>query len=140
MKLLYDYALSFIGLPYIWGGDDAVAGFDCSGLVQELLAAIGADPAGDQNAQTLHDHFLANGKLGVMGLGALVFYGKSTKEISHIVMMLDDKSCIGADGGGSTTVDRAAAIKANAFVKVRPFDYRKDMVAIVMPDYQKLAP
>ena len=33
-------ALSYLGTPYIWGGDDP-SGFDCSGFVVECLKTAG---------------------------------------------------------------------------------------------------
>lgn len=135
MKALIDYAMSFVGIPYLWGGDDPILGVDCSGLVQELLAAAGEDPPGDQTAQALYDHFIKTGSQKVMGAGALAFYGKSEKEITHVVFMVNDWQAIGANGGGSKTVNKEEAAKANAFVKLRPVYYRKDLVAIIMPDY-----
>jgi cell wall-associated NlpC family hydrolase len=135
LKHLYNYALSLVGVPYRWGGSNPISGFDCSGLVQEILAAGGYDIPGDQNAQAFHDHFVKTGTPNVLGLGALVFYGTSVKEINHIQFMLSDKLAIGANGGGSKTVNASEADKASAFVKVRPYDYRKDIVAIVMPKY-----
>lgn len=135
LRLLYDYAMALVGVPYKWGGSNPISGFDCSGLVQELLAAVGMDPKGDQSAQTLHDYFFARGIRTSMGLGALAFYGKDVKSITHVVMMLDYVNAIGANGGGSKTVDLKSADSASAFVKIRPLDYRGDLVAVIMPDY-----
>lgn len=36
-----EYALNFIGTPYVWGGNDPNRGVDCSGLVQQMFGAIG---------------------------------------------------------------------------------------------------
>jgi len=38
-----DYALNFIGTPYVWGGDSLQHGADCSGFVQSLFGQIGID-------------------------------------------------------------------------------------------------
>lgn len=36
-----DYALQFVGNPYVWGGTDLVNGADCSGFVQSVYAYFG---------------------------------------------------------------------------------------------------
>ncbi len=38
-----NYALNFIGTPYVWGGNDPNRGIDCSGLVQQMFGKIGVD-------------------------------------------------------------------------------------------------
>ena len=78
---LYDFALSFWGRSYIWGGDgsaDYEGGVDCSGLLQLILETARLDPPGDQTADSLYRHFLEEGRgtLNHGGLGALVFYGE----------------------------------------------------------------
>lgn len=138
LKLAYDYALALChGIPYKWGGSNSLTGFDCSGLVQEILSSIGQDPPGDQTAQGLYDYFFKNGFVNVLGLGALAFYGKDIKSITHVVFMLDDFSAIGANGGGSQIKTFEDAEKMNAFIKIRPINYRKDLVAVVMPNYNQ---
>ena len=132
-NILYDYAISFIGVPYKWGGSNPITGFDCSGFIQELLASVGLDPAGDQSAQSLYDHFSNKGLQNIKELGSLVFYGKDLKNITHITMMLDPYRCIGANSGDSSTVNAQEAAKRNAFIKVRPYNYRSDVVAIIRP-------
>lgn len=138
MKTLVEYAKSFIGVPYKWGGSSRLTGLDCSGLVQEILSSVGMDPEGDQTAQGLFDHFEKHGRLGVYGPGALAFYGKSYREISHIAFAVDTYRIIEAGGGGSkvTTLDEAA--KENACVRMRLIKYRKDFQAIIMPHYTSI--
>lgn len=36
-----DYALNFIGTPYVWGGNSPTKGVDCSGLVQQMFGTFG---------------------------------------------------------------------------------------------------
>lgn len=138
MELLKAYALSFVGLAYRWGGDDPIDGFDCSGLVQEILASVGLDPKGDQTAQGLYDHFAPISEHGVLQLGTLLFFGKSTREITHVAFALDQYRMLEAGAGGSKTLTRQDAITQNAYARIRPIDNRLDLVAALRPPYKTL--
>ena len=48
-----DLAWRMYGTPYVWAGDDTMAGFDCSGMQVEILQSVGILPAGDWTAATL---------------------------------------------------------------------------------------
>lgn len=135
MKLLEQLMVKFCLIPYRWGGDD-FTGFDCSGVVQELLASVGADLPGDQSAAALHDHFSkpANHISREPQLGALVFYGSSTK-IIHVAMAYSKRLMFEEGGGGSNVSTVDAAAKANAYGRFRPIRFGKDLQGIYMPDY-----
>jgi cell wall-associated NlpC family hydrolase len=137
MRTLYDYALSWLHVPYRWGGSNPT-GIDCSGLVQCILASAGIDPPGDQTAQALFDHFSQNGKVNSYGLGALAFYGKSAKEITHVGFCISIHQMVEAAGGGSTTLTEADAWKQNAYVKMSLVKRRKDLVAVIKPYYAEI--
>lgn len=127
--------MSFVGLPYIWGGDDPIVGFDCSGLVQEILASAGIDPPGDQSAQALYDKLYETSSLNVYGPGSVAFYGKSVREITHVAFMIDTYRIVEAGGGGSKTLTREDAAKQNAYVRIRTVKHRLDLVAVLKPRY-----
>lgn len=135
MDILRSYAMQFVGLPYRWGGDDSIDGFDCSGFVQELLASVGMDPPGDQTAQSLHNHFESRGEYNAHGCGALAFYGKSVTQITHVAMMIDRYRIIEAGGGGSATTSKDAAAAQNAYIRIRLLNNRNDLVALIRPRY-----
>lgn len=129
------YALAFIGIPYIWGGNNPLEGFDCSGFVQEVLASVGMDPPGDQTADTLYR--MLKDEYGITeepGPGALVFFGTGER-IIHVGFCLTDKIMIEAGGGGRSCRDRDSAAKKGAFVRIRPIHRRRDIVSFVMPNY-----
>lgn len=131
---LIQYAMSFLGTPYRWGGE-SFDGWDCSGLVQEILRSVGCDPAGDQTAHALFSYFRDNGfTMDMPRPGALVFYGSSTR-ITHVAFAIDGFRVIEAGGGDSTTRTRSDAAEQRAFVRMRPYNHRSDMVEILMPDY-----
>jgi len=136
LDYLEEYAMRFIGTPYRWGGDDPMAGFDCSGFVQELLASVGMDPSGDQTAQALFDYFLNSSNRNPPPCrGVLCFYGRSAREITHIAWMINSLQVIEAGGGGSKTTSLEAAIAQNAFIRLRHYLHRKDLVAMLLPEY-----
>ena len=123
-------ALHFVGMPYIWGGDDAVAGFDCSGFVIEILKSTGKlSRSGDWTAKGLYNIFVDR-KIIKAKEGCLVFFAKNGK-INHVEYVWKHGLTIGASGGGSRTLTREDAIKQNAYIKIRPM--RNDVYAVVDP-------
>lgn len=135
LRTLHEYAMSFVGLPYRWGGDDPIGGYDCSGLVQEILASVGLEPPTDLTAQGLYHYFKNRTQSDRIGAGALAFYGKSIDAISHVALCIDHFRCIEAGGGGRATTTEDQAERDNAFVRIRPIKKRPDLIAVLMPNY-----
>lgn len=134
---LYNYAISLLGLPYKWGGDDPIAGFDCSGLVIELLISQGVFPKGfDSTANGLHQNHaikpIKNPKFG-----ALCFFGSQSK-VTHVGFCLDRDLMLEAGGGGSKTKTEKDAEVQNAFIRIRPISSRNDLVGYGWPSYPYL--
>lgn len=131
IDLMINVGMSLLNTPYKWGGSNPHDGYDCSGFIQELLAVIGKDPRGDQDAQTLYNFFVKSGEWDVFsGKGSLLFFGKENlgkKEISHIAMAISDDLMIECGGGDRYTVSLIDALKRNAKVRIRPI--RKDLIA-----------
>lgn len=133
---MVEYAKNFVGIPYVWGGGNPMEGFDCSGFVQWVFQGIGLDPKGDQTAQGLYDYFIKNGKsLSSPNKGALFFYGVSGKSISHVAIGIGDGYIIEAGGGDRSTTSKDTACRVGACVRQRPYNHRKDLVAILLPKY-----
>ncbi|KAA8664189.1 C40 family peptidase, partial [Clostridium sp. HV4-5-A1G] len=66
-----NYALSFLGVPYVWGGTSP-EGFDCSGFVQYVYAHFGVNiPRVSQEQQ----NFGIPVQRGELQPGDLVFFG-----------------------------------------------------------------
>ena len=116
-------AMTHLGRPYRWAGDDAMAGFDCSGLVVECLQSIGM-LSGDLTAQGLFERYEARHSVKPAP-GCLVIYFKDGRAY-HIGIYWRNGLYITADGGGSKTLTQEDAIKQNAFIKIRPVESRPD--------------
>lgn len=139
MKSLFlAYLLSFLNIPYRWGGDDPIQGFDCSGAVIEWMSYFNLQPPKDMTAQGLYFHYSYSG-IGrskpstEKGLGTLVFYGKSLHNISHVSLMIDDERVIEFGGGNRFTKTKDQAANQNAFGRIRKYNYRGDLLAFVKP-------
>jgi len=138
-SILYDYAMSFNGTPYRWGGDDPMGGLDCSGLCLELLQSAGIIPGNiDLNAQGIYTRLTIDGcpVNPEADFGALAFFGKDATAISHVGFCLNQYEMIEAGGGGSKTKHIKDAMRDNAYVRVRPITNRSDRVAFVKPKYR----
>lgn len=121
-------AWAYLGKPYVWGGDDPIAGFDCSGYVIEYCKSGGVLPReGDWRARDLYPMFPI---VDEPYEGCLVFYGDP---IIHVEICIDSVFSIGASGGGSSTNTLADAIKQNAYIKIRPFRSRDGIYGFVDP-------
>lgn len=130
---LTEYLTHFIGRPYIWcgNGSGGSAGFDCSGLVLEGLWALGIYSGPDVTSQGIYDHFTKKAKWKSIPVskakdGDLLFFGQSTKKITHVAVALGNGLMLEAGGGGSKCTSTNTS---TGFVRVRPVANRKDSVA-----------
>ena len=99
-------ALSQVGTPYLWGGEEP-GGFDCSGLVQYAYAAAGlALPRVSQDQYDAGPYLPGSATLVA---GDLLFFGTGPRGVSHVGIYL----------GGGRMVD---APHTGALVRVEPVD------------------
>ena len=129
-ELMIEYSKTFIGKPYMWGGE-GVRGFDCSGFIQEVLRCVGLDPKGDQTAQALYNYFIKRSKGSGVAPGSLLFWGKSTEKITHVSLAIDYFYHIEAGGGNSKTTSLQVAERQGAMVRIRPINSRSDLRAAI---------
>lgn len=113
-----------LGLPYIWGGNDPVSGFDCSGLMIEVLQSVGI--IAEKKDYTAHGLKNLFPETDVLEPGNMVFWDwNGDGKIDHVEMIafLDDNGevfTVGASGGDSSTTTEAVASSQNAYIKQRP--------------------
>lgn len=136
-SILMPYAMSMVGIPYLWGGKTPMSGLDCSGLVSILLVAAGLiGPHDDLNAQGIYDKLIKTSvQSDVPSFGTILFFGGDTESIHHIAFAIDSERMIEAGGGDSTTLTTTVAIEQKAYVKIDRIDRRQDLVAKLLPNY-----
>lgn len=134
MNHLVDYAKSFLGTHYVYGGNTKLSGLDCSGLVCEILRSAGVIGSEDLSAQLIYNRLCINATKSEK-VGSIAFYGKSHSQITHVAFHIDRYRVIEAGGGDSTVTDFKTALQAGACVRMRPYQYRKDYIISLYPNY-----
>jgi cell wall-associated NlpC family hydrolase len=116
----------FLEHPYRWGGDDPVLGFDCSGLVCELLRSVGKLNLHERlSSQMIYERFhivcqpIPQDEIEP---GDLLFWASNRDErrIYHIAACIEPGYMIEAGGGNAETDTPEEAAARNAFVRIRP--------------------
>lgn len=132
-----EYALKFVGRPYIYGGDGSgksYGGFDCSGLVLECLWAFGLLPGKDLTAQGIHGALIKKSvpRMPRMYISAddVLFFGKDDRHITHVAIALDNNFMVEAGGGNSKCRTPGSS---TGMVRVRPISSRKNLVSALRP-------
>lgn len=128
-----EYAWSLVGIPYKLGGNvPQDGGMDCSAFCLELLRSLGLWSTSDATAQMIYDWlredtFTATKVMGPFtsaeeGVqeGDFLFFGKSTKEITHMAYALNDRHMLEAGGTDKT-----------GMIRLRKISWRKDLVAVL---------
>lgn len=88
-----DYALSFVGGRYVWGGNDPHTGVDCSGFTRYVLEKCAGIPMNRSSVyQATQGRSISAEE---MQPGDLIFYGKG-KRINHVGMYIGDGQIVHA--------------------------------------------
>jgi hypothetical protein len=96
-------ALSFLGVPYLWGGASVETGFDCSGLTMTVYQLNGFDLP-----RTSREQYMAGIPVDLSSLekGDLVFFAPAGDKVSHVGIYTGNGQFIHApDRGKQIRVD-----------------------------------
>lgn len=96
---LIEYASSFMGVPYVWGGASP-GGFDCSGFTQYVMKNFGVDLPHYSTSQFTMGTPVSKSELQV---GDLVFFAGSLGTVSaprHVGIYIGNGQFIQAGSGG----------------------------------------
>jgi cell wall-associated NlpC family hydrolase len=103
---LVNYALQFVGNPYVWGGTSLTHGADCSGFVLSIYSKYGISLPHSSRAQANYGTRVSTSELQP---GDLLFYGSGG--ISHVAIYI---------GGGQivhASTETTGIIVSNAFYR-----------------------
>ena len=94
---MIDYAMRYLGTPYVWGGNSLSRGVDCSGFVQQVFKAYGYSTprVSREMARTYSAVSRSEAKAG-----DLVFYHNlKTGVVDHVAIYIGNGKIIHANNG-----------------------------------------
>ncbi len=105
---IVNYALQFVGNPYVWGGTSLTNGVDCSGFTMKVLEKFGVSLPHYSGSQAQMGKGI---KSSQMRPGDLIFYAGSNGRVNHVSMYI-----------GNGQVVHAASKKSG--IKISTWNYR----------------
>lgn len=80
-----NYALQFVGNPYVWGGTSLTNGADCSGFVQSVMSNFGISLPRTSRAQSAAGTAVSSSQ---MQPGDLIFYANGSGTVNHVALYI----------------------------------------------------
>lgn len=105
---IVNYAMQFLGNPYVWGGTSLTRGADCSGFTMSVMAHFGVSLPHSSSAQAGCGKSISSSQ---MRPGDLVFYSGSGGGINHVAIYI-----------GNGQVCHASSAKTG--IKISSWNYR----------------
>ena len=103
-----NYALQFVGNPYVWGGTSLTNGVDCSGFTMQVMKHFGVSLPHYSGSQAKMGKSVSSSE---MRPGDLVFYANSGGTVNHVAMYI-----------GNGQVVHAASSRSG--IKISSWNYR----------------
>lgn len=103
-----NYAVQFVGNPYVWGGTSLTNGADCSGFTMSVMSHFGVSLPHSSSAQANCGKSISSSQ---MRPGDLVFYAGSGGGINHVALYI-----------GNGQVCHASSAKTG--IKISTWNYR----------------
>ncbi len=105
---LVNYALQFVGNPYVWGGTSLTNGCDCSGFTMQIMKEYGVSLPHYSGSQAQMGTKVTS---DTMRPGDLIFYANSSGTINHVAIYI-----------GNGQIVHAASRKSG--IKISSWNYR----------------
>lgn len=105
-QAVVDYAMQFLGNPYVYGGNSLTNGVDCSGFTSQIMKHFGISLNRSSSAQYANNGY--NVSSDNLQKGDLLFYGYSGS-VSHVAIYIGNGQVIHAND------ERTGICISNAF-------------------------
>lgn len=105
---LCEYAIQFVGNPYVWGGTSLTKGADCSGFVLSVFKNYGITLPHYSKSQSDYGTEISYKDAQP---GDLLFYGSSASSISHVAIYIGDGQIVHAND------EKTGIIISNAYYR-----------------------
>ncbi len=90
---IVNYALKFVGNPYVWGGTSLTNGADCSGFTMQVLKEFGVSLPHYSGSQAKMGKSISSSE---MRPGDLIFYANSRGVVNHVAMYIGNGQIVHA--------------------------------------------
>lgn len=105
-QAVVDYAMQFLGNPYVYGGNSLTNGVDCSGFTSQIMKHFGISLNRSSSAQYANNGYYVSSDN--LQKGDLLFYGYSSS-VSHVAIYIGGGQVIHAND------ERTGICISNAF-------------------------
>ena len=115
---IVNYALQFVGNPYVWGGTSLTNGADCSGFTQSVMGDNGISISRTAGAQSQGGRSVS---LDAIQPGDLLFYsGSGDYGIGHVSMYIGDGKVVHASNSKTgiivSDIDYRTPVSAKSYI------------------------
>ncbi len=90
---IVNYALQFVGNPYVWGGTSLTNGADCSGFTMKVMEHFGISLPHYSGSQAKMGRAVSSSE---MRPGDLIFYANSSGTVNHVAMYIGNGQIVHA--------------------------------------------
>jgi cell wall-associated NlpC family hydrolase len=93
-QAIADYAVNFVGNPYVWGGESLTNGADCSGFVKSIYSHFGYSISRTSSSQSSSAGYSVD--ISDRQPGDLIFYTNSSGNVNHVALYIGNNKVVHA--------------------------------------------
>ena len=90
---LVNFALQYVGNPYVWGGTSLTNGIDCSGFTMQVMKQFGVSLPHYSGSQAKMGKAVTSSE---MRPGDLIFYANSGGTVNHVAIYIGNGQIVHA--------------------------------------------